>query len=368
MTKTIAIVGGGIVGTTAAYYLVRDGHAVTLFDKGTGQATKAAAGIICPWLSKRRNKPWYRLASGGAAFFHQLINDLTTDGIDTSFYHRSGAVLLKKRAKATEEQYQLGLKRREDAPEIGELKILNQEELSSLLPSLQTQHNALFVEGGARVDGSLYIETMQKWLAENGGTVIRERASLTAENQLQTTNHSYTFDKIILTVGAWLPSILEPLGWEVDIRPQKGQLVVMQTTDHENHRLPVIMPEGEIDVLPIGEGKVIVGASHENDQGYDLKPDEAILQDLVEKGTALFTKLEGATVVETKVGTRAYTSDFSPFFGFLPTSMQILVASGLGSSGLTTGPFIGYQLALLAQEKPITVPLEDYLPDPYLSY
>ena len=32
----------------------------------------------------------------------------------------------------------------------------------------------------------------------------------------------------------------------------------------------MIMPEGEVDVLPIGYGRVIVGATHENDEGYDL--------------------------------------------------------------------------------------------------
>lgn len=46
-----------------------------------------------------------------------------------------------------------------------------------------------------------------------------------------------------------------------------------------------------------------------------------------------------------RVGTRAYTSDFAPFFGPLPELPHLVVASGLGSSGLTTGPFIGYQLA-----------------------
>ena len=50
MTKSVAIVGAGIVGTTAAYQLSKKGIAVTVFDVGVGQATKAAAGIICPWL------------------------------------------------------------------------------------------------------------------------------------------------------------------------------------------------------------------------------------------------------------------------------------------------------------------------------
>ncbi len=46
-----------------------------------------------------------------------------------------------------------------------------------------------------------------------------------------------------------------------------------------------------------------------------------------------------------RVGTRAYTSDFAPFFGEVPDEANLFAASGLGSSGLTTGPYIGYLLA-----------------------
>lgn len=66
----IAIIGAGIVGSTAAYYLQQSGQKeVTFFDHGQGQATKAAAGIISPWFSKRRNKVWYRMARLGADFY-----------------------------------------------------------------------------------------------------------------------------------------------------------------------------------------------------------------------------------------------------------------------------------------------------------
>ena len=55
--KKVAIIGAGIVGSTAAYYLSKNpAYQVTVFDYGQGQATKAAAGIISPWFSKRRNK------------------------------------------------------------------------------------------------------------------------------------------------------------------------------------------------------------------------------------------------------------------------------------------------------------------------
>lgn len=64
--KKVAIIGAGIVGATAAYYLSKESDLeVTVFDHGQGQATKAAAGIISPWFSKRRNKAWYKMARLG---------------------------------------------------------------------------------------------------------------------------------------------------------------------------------------------------------------------------------------------------------------------------------------------------------------
>ena len=60
----IAIIGAGIVGATAAYQLSKNKEVeLVVYDDGVGQATKAAAGIICPWLSQRRNKEWYRLTA-----------------------------------------------------------------------------------------------------------------------------------------------------------------------------------------------------------------------------------------------------------------------------------------------------------------
>ncbi|WP_311198605.1 FAD-binding oxidoreductase [Jeotgalibaca sp. MA1X17-3] len=175
------------------------------------------------------------------------------------------------------------------------------------------------------------------------------------------------FDKIILATGAWLPQVLEPLGWKVDVRGQKGQLAVLQTDNQKNGSLPVLIPTGEIDILPVGKGTYYVGASHENEKGYDLHPDKEVINQLIRGGTEILTSLQNATLIGEKVGTRAYTSDFSPFFGFLPNSTSVFVASGLGSSGLTTGPYIGFQLALLAQGKPSELSLEEYDPGIYLK-
>ena len=118
----VAIIGAGIVGSTAAYYLSKEVQIdVTVYDHGVGQATKAAAGIISPWFSKRRNKAWYSLARLGADFYQELVEDLAKDGIETNFYQQTGVYLLKKKEEKLDELYQLALSRREESPLIGDL-------------------------------------------------------------------------------------------------------------------------------------------------------------------------------------------------------------------------------------------------------
>ena len=364
MQKKIAVIGGGIVGATASYYLAKAGHSVSVFDSGTGQATAAAAGIICPWLSRRRNKKWYRLVSEGAAFYDKLLADLASDGLKTDAYARCGALILGQSTKYIQEVHDRALERREQAPLIGSVAILKGAELKKIFPPLSNVEQALYVGGGARVDGRELTKTLLQATTQYGGTIHKESASLTKADDGTLTNLTpdgpHSFDAIILAAGAWLPQILQPLGYTVDVRGQKGQLVVLQTEDNDPQNYPVIMPQGEIDLLPFGHGKTVIGASHENDKGYDLQPDASVTDPMLEQAYTWLPHLKDAATTEIRVGTRAYTSDFSPFFGSVPGLDNCFAASGLGSSGLTSGPLIGYLLAELAQGKESSLPTQDY--------
>lgn len=364
MQKKIAVIGGGIVGATASYYLAKAGHSVSVFDSGTGQATAAAAGIICPWLSRRRNKKWYRLVSEGAAFYDKLLADLASDGLKTDAYARCGALILGQSDKYIQEVHDRARERREQAPLIGSIAILKGAELQKSFPVLTNVEQALYVGGGARVDGRELTKTLLQATTQYGGTIHKESASLTKDNDgtlsILTPDGPHSFDAIILAAGAWLPQILQPLGYTVDVRGQKGQLVVLQTEDNDPQNYPVIMPQGEIDLLPFGHGKTVIGASHENDKGYDLQPDASVTDPMLEQAYTWLPHLKDAATTEIRVGTRAYTSDFSPFFGSVPGLDNCFAASGLGSSGLTSGPLIGYLLAELAQGKESSLPTQDY--------
>lgn len=360
--KKVAIIGAGIVGATAAYYLSQESDLeVTVFDHGQGQATKAAAGIISPWFSKRRNKAWYKMARLGADFYVDLLADLEKSGQEIDFYQRSGVFLLKKDESKLEELYQLALERREESPLIGQLAILDQASANELFSGLQGFDRLLYASGGARVDGQLLVTRL---LEASQVKLVKEKVTLTPLASGYQIDKE-VFDQVILATGAWLGHLLEPLGYEVDVRPQKGQLRDYQLAqDMEDS--PVVMPEGEWDLIPFAGGKLSLGATHENDMGFDLTVDETLLQQMEEAALLCYPSLVEATRAGERVGIRAYTSDFSPFFGEVPELSGVYAASGLGSSGLTTGPIIGYHLAQLVQGKELTLdpanyPIENYV-------
>ncbi|WP_084343015.1 NAD(P)/FAD-dependent oxidoreductase [Streptococcus pneumoniae] len=360
--KKVAIIGAGIVGATAAYYLSRESDLeVTVFDYEQGQATKAAAGIISPWFSKRRNKAWYKMARLGADFYVDLLADLEKSGQKIDFYQRSGVFLLKKDESKLEELYQLALQRREESPLIGQLAILDQASANELFPGLQGFDRLLYASGGARVDGQLLVTRL---LEASHVKLVKEKVTLTPLASGYQIGEE-EFEQVILATGAWLGDMLEPLGYEVDVRPQKGQLRDYQLVQ-DMEAYPVVMPEGEWDLIPFAGGKLSLGATHENDMGFDLTVDETLLQQMEEATLTHYLILAEATSKSERVGIRAYTSDFSPFFGQVPDLTGVYAASGLGSSGLTTGPIIGYHLAQLIQDKELTLdpencPIENYV-------
>lgn len=365
--KNVIIIGGGIVGSTAAFYLSQQKNLnVTLIDHGVGTATRAAAGIICPWLAQKKNKDWYRLTSTGAVFYRQLKEDVETAGGEQFPFKQTGTVGLKSHTHLLEKIQKLATERRADTPAIGRIQILEKEELQGLLPLLKPDFYGVFLEGGGRVDGGKLIDILQDIFRQNGGRLLKGKAKLLDAHTVAIHEETIQASDILLATGAWLPELLEPLGYQVDVRPQKGQLFELDT-DFASDDWPVCMPYGQIDILPFEDGRIIVGASHEDQMGYDLQLDWEKIQEMREKASQFMPVLGQYQPARTRIGTRAYTSTYSPFYGALDSMPSVWVASGLGSSGLTNGPFIGWQLAQAIAGISCDFDASPYDPTPYIQ-
>ena len=303
--KKIAIIGGGIIGMTLANYLDTEKFDITVFDSGKHQATGASAGIISPWLSKRRNKQWYALAKDGAAFFEQLVKDLS---LDENIYEKCGTLFVRS-PQALQDLEQLALERRATAPEIGEVRHLTTEETTDILPLLKPVES-LYISGGARLDGKAYLQHLRERAQTRGVRVISEEAQV----------KKVEVDELVLTPGPALKTLLDQLGYTAKVSPQKGQLLSFET-NFETEKWPVAFLEGEADLIPFQNGRLLLGATHENEAGWDLEPTQEAFEQLT-KGVQTFLKED--YFADTAYSYRVGRFEYCEWIRFLRTNYRTL--------------------------------------------
>ncbi|WP_433746949.1 NAD(P)/FAD-dependent oxidoreductase [Falsibacillus pallidus] len=365
--KKIIVVGAGILGASTTFHLAKAGLDVVLIDRfDKGQATDAAAGIVCPWISQRRNKAWYEMVKGGARYYPDLIQQLEECGETKTGYTRSGALSIHNDHSKLEKMAERAIERRKDAAEIGEVKILTPEQTKELFPPLSDEFGAVWVSGGAKVNGRALRDALINAAVKKGAEVICGDAELIQEGSrisgVRMDGREMTADKVIVTAGVWARELLEQVGISFMVKPQKAQIVHLQLEDKGTENWPVIMPPNDQYILSFADGRVVVGATHENEAGFDFKVTAGGVHEVISKALDIAPGLAEGEWVETRVGFRPFTPDFLPVIGPLPGVDGLLIANGLGASGLTSGPYLGAELAKLVQGIPTELDLTRYDP------
>lgn len=363
--KKVIIIGSGILGASTAYQLAKSGAQVTVIDRqDAGRATDAAAGIICPWISQRRNKAWYALAKGGAAYYSSLIKQLEEDGETETGYRQVGAISLHTDSVKLDKMEERAVKRREDAPEIGNVRQLDPSETVELFPPLSPEYSAVHISGAARVNGRALRQALVKASEKHGAIYIAGSAEIIYTGNIVTGarvgGNTYAADTVIVAAGAWADELLAPLGITLQLSAQKAQIVHLQLEDKQTNNWPVVMPPTNQYILSFDDGKVVIGATHEDDMDFDQRITAGGLHEIFDKALTTAPGLADGTFVEARVGYRPFTPNSLPIIGEVPGYQGLLLANGLGASGLTVGPFLGNQLAKLALGEDVDIALEHY--------
>ena len=361
--KKFIVIGAGILGASTAYHLAKAGAAVTIVDrKDAGQATDAAAGIICPWVSQRRNKAWYALAKAGAAYYDSLIKQLEADGETETGYRRVGAISLHTDRRKLDAMEERALKRREDAPEMGDIRQLSVEETAEHFPPLGNTFEAVHVSGAARVNGRALRDALITGARKYGAHVVEGSAELIFSAELEVTgvkvrDKKIDADAVFVTAGAWAAELLAPLGIQLQVSGQKAQIAHLQLEDTKTEDWPVIMPPTNQYILAFDDGQIVVGATHEDEVENDYRVTVGGLHEVLDKALQVAPGLADGTFTEARVGFRPFTPNFLPIIGAVPNTKGLLLANGLGASGLTVGPFLGSQLAKLGLGEELDIDL-----------
>jgi D-amino-acid dehydrogenase len=368
----VIVVGSGVVGASCAYTARCLGAEVLLTDAALpGQATAAGAGIVCPWSSSLADNPaWYAFGCAAARYYPRLVGELADLGETDLGYRQVGGLVLAGSPEQQEEIRRQFLAQRDGpggAPEIGEVAALTGPEARAFFPPLHADHAAVLVGGACRVDGRLLSASMARAAAAKGAVITAGRARLACRSGravgVMLQDALVEADVVVAATGAWTPSFLEPSGVTVAVTPQRGQIVHMSVEPADTSRWPVVLPTATSHYLLAFDGsRVVAGATRETGAGFDYRVTPGGLHEVLDQALAVAPGLAAASYVETRVGFRPMGPDGLPLLGPVPGVDGLVVATGLGPTGLTMGPYAGAVAASVALGEPPGIDLEPLSP------
>lgn len=358
----VIVIGTGIVGASAAYQLAKNNLDVIMIDKKQkGKATSAGAGIVCPWIKEVENETWYNLAKESFVFYQDLIPTLQEEGENEVGFKKVGALCVSSDPDKLDEIEERVKTKRKDAPEIGDILRLNAEQAREVFPPLNQNMEALFVSGGARVDGSLLRDALNRAAQRHGAEFVEGEAKLVHENRkvigVKVGNKTVFADKILITTGAWAPELLEPFGIHLNVNPQRGQIAHFKLPGKDSSNWPIIIPQSTHYIVPFDNGKVVAGATRETGSGFDYRLTAGGVNEVLTEALEVAPGLKDGTLEEVRIGFRPMGPDDLPILGTVDTLEGVILATGLGPSGLTMGPYIGSLAASMIQDKEIELDL-----------
>jgi D-amino-acid dehydrogenase len=115
-------------------------------------------------------------------------------------------------------------------------------------------------------------------------------------------------------------------------------------------------------MLAFDDHRVVAGATRETGSGFDYRVTAGGLAEVLGEALSTAPGLATATHLETRVGFRPMSPDGRPVLGPVPGTEGLIVATGLGPTGLTMGPYAGSIAARLALGQPPGVDLAPFSP------
>ncbi len=364
------MIGGGIVGASAAYHLAKRGVSTTLVDASrAGQATAAGAGAVFPWPLPWDPPPMRDFALQAAAHYPGLMRELAEDGQVTG-YRVVGGVSAGTDPEQLDRELALlrELRGRPGYEGLGEVRRLPAGGPAELFPALTEEYQGVFVEGTARVDGRRARDALFNAAEERGLRYVKAGAELVAAGGRVTGvlagGEELPADAVVVAAGAWSAALLRPFRVDLPVYPMRGQIVHAALPGARTRDWPVVrLPEKDGYLLALPPDRVVLSGTREPWAGFDHRVTVGGVLEVLSGAVGPAPALVEATVAETRVGFRPASRDDLQLLGPVRALSGVVVATGLGASGLTHGPYQGAVAARLALGEDPGSDLSAFRPD-----
>lgn len=407
-----AIIGGGIVGLSSAYFLQKAGWDVTVIEKGDllDNCSYGNLGMVVPshfvplaapgmmsqgvrWMFDKKSPFYVHLSANldiikwGLKFIKsattkhveksaQYLLDLnlysknlfeelaSSPGFDFSF-EKKGILMYYKTEKAGEEEIYLA----EKGKSMGiDVEALTPSQVQLLEPGVK-----LDILGAVhyRCDAHLYPNSLMQqlisYLKKSGVTfmenttvqkLIKDKKVIV---KVITSSGEITADIVVAAAGSWLPQVAKMAGESLSLMPGKGYSFTIDAPPQKLN-IPAILCEARVAITPMN-GKMRYGGTMEIGKMNDNINMNRVAG-IVESIPAYFPDLNLEMPKQKDVwhGFRPCTPDGLPYIGVSPKTHNLFIAGGHAMSGVSLGPATGKIIADIACGDTPSVKIDAFSP------
>ena len=341
------VVGGGIVGASAAFHLASHGRVCVL-------EQESAAG----YHSTGRSAALFTENYGTAlirrltVMSREFLQSAPAGFVDHELLTPRGMLYIGGREHAAE----LAKVLRDGRSVVPNICSLTEREVLALCPILRPEVAAggVFEPDAADLDVDALLQGYLRGVRKSQGVVLTnanvERIERTGSLwNILAAGKRYAAPAIINAAGAWCDVVAERAGIaRIDLVPKRRTAITLDPpVGAEIHRWPMVhhvddsfylKPEaGRILACPVDATPTVPG---------DAQPDEydvAVIADRIDRATTL--KVD--RIFRKWAGLRSFVSDGDPVIGEEPSAPGFFWAAALGGYGVMTSPAVGCVVAAL---------------------
>lgn len=366
-TADVVVIGGGIIGCAATYFLAADGQRVTLLERdeiASGTASASGGWVV---VHNRESPDAVALALKSRRLYEQLAADV---GLPL---RRTGGMIL-----AASPDELMRLRRQAGIARIGgaTVEVLDGPALRSAEPAVGADlTGGTLCSDEAVTDPPEVCRTLVR-AAQARGARVRTRRPVTAilvergrVTGVRAGSEHIAAAAVVCACGVQSPAVGRLVGLDIPVVPRRGHIIWLSPQPLvgrpmlEAGYLDVTGAQGAGDptglrflLQPRPNGGYALGSSREF-KGDDRVPDPALIERIRDRAVRYVRGVADAEVERVTVGFRPYTPLGRPIIGQAGPD-GFIVATGHEGEGITLAPVTGQMVADLLNGRITTTGFE----------
>jgi glycine oxidase len=335
-----AIIGGGIIGLSIGWKLLKRGLSVAVFERdriGSG-ATRAATGMLAATAEVEPGEDdLLPLTLASQNLWRSFATELEAEsGVRVDYRADGTMVVALSREEVDRLRFRHDLQKKLGLDTTWLSGGAAREREPGLRPNVS---GAIYCEQDHQVDARRVSSALAKAFVKAGGQLFENTRVVSLERSggkvtgLSTETETYNANTIILAAGAWSPELVQ--GLELPIRPLKGQSLALRMDPRMPALNHVVWTE-QIHMAPKGDGRLIVGATVE-ERGFDTANTAGGVFALLEAARRVLPAMEELAIDEIWTGFRPTSLDDAPILGEVGID-GLVVATGHHRNGILLAP------------------------------